>query len=87
MPNKIQKSTTGELWQNIADNLSKVLSPQSILIGRSSAVAGKCLKESGCKVFNLVGGVMLAITPQKPRKLEGKQIILVCCFQNLQEVH
>lgn len=79
MSDKIQKSTTGKLWQSIADDLSKVLSPQSILIGRTSAAAGRCLKESGCKIFNLVGGVMLAVTPQKSRKLEGKEIILVRC--------
>lgn len=66
--NVVQKATTNELWPKIADYLLKILSPQSIVIGRHSAVAAKCLKESGCKVFNLVGGVMLALTPQKPRR-------------------
>ena len=83
MSDKLQKSTTGEQWQTIADDVSKVLSPQSMLIGRTSPIAGKCLRESGCKVFNLVGGVMLAITPQKPRKLEGKEVILVRCCPGL----
>ena len=27
---------------------------------------------------------MLAVTPQKPRKLEGKEVILVRCFPDLQ---
>jgi len=75
--NFVQKATMSELWPKIADYLPKILSPQSIVIGRNSAIAAKCLKESGCKVFNLVGGVMLALTS---RKLEGKEIVLVCCL-------
>ena len=62
----------------MARNLAKVLGPQSIFIGKTSTGVGKCLKEFGFMVFNLVGGVMLAITPQKPRRLEGREISIVC---------
>ena len=73
----MQISITGEQWQTFSVNLAKVLGPQSILIGKTSTGAVKCLKESGFMVFSLVGGVMLAITPQKPRRLEGKEISIV----------
>ncbi len=83
--NFVQKATMSELWPKIADYLPKILSPQSIVIGRNSAIAAKCLKESGCKVFNLVGGVMLALTSQKPRKLEGKRLFSHVVFPELKQ--
>ena len=72
-----RKETTNVHWATIAPHLSKILSPQSIIIGRKSAEASTCLKEAGCKVFNLVGGIMLAIPAQTTTKLEGKDVVLV----------
>ena len=47
------------------------------MIGRTSAEAVRCLKAARFQVFDLVGGVMLAIAPQKPTLLQGKQIVVV----------
>lgn len=43
----------------------------------------KYLKESGFKVLNLVGGVMLAIAPQKLPNLVGREVVLVSAFLSL----
>ncbi|KAM0798177.1 hypothetical protein BDR22DRAFT_823530 [Usnea florida] len=43
----------------------------------SSTGRGQWLKVSGFMVFTLVGGVMLAITPRKPRRLEGREMYIV----------
>ena len=68
---------TTQHWSRIAADLGKVISPQGIVIGRSSVEATACLKAANFKVFNLVGGVMLAIAPQKPTLLQGKQVVFV----------
>ena len=47
------------------------------MIGRTSAEAVRCLKAANFKVFDLVGGVMLAIAPQKPTILQGRQVVFV----------
>ena len=73
----IQKRTTNQYWSKIAANLGKVISPQGMVIARTSAEAAGCLKEANFKVFNLVGGVMLAIAPRKPTLLQGKQVVFV----------
>ena len=68
---------TPQHWSRIAADLGKVISPEGIVIGRSSVEATACLKAANFKVFNLVGGVVLAIAPQKPTILQGKQVVLV----------
>ncbi|KAL8735750.1 MAG: hypothetical protein Q9166_000613 [cf. Caloplaca sp. 2 TL-2023] len=56
-------------------NLGKVIAPHGIIIGRRSSEAAACLKQAGFKVFDLVGGVMLALAPQKPMSFQGKQVV------------
>ena len=68
---------TTRYWSRIAAHLDKVISPQGIVIGRSSVEATACLKKANFKVFNLVGGVTLGIAPQKPTLLQGKQVVFV----------
>ncbi|KAF7504184.1 hypothetical protein GJ744_002603 [Endocarpon pusillum] len=72
-----RKETTNKHWSNIATDLEKIISPQGIVIGRSSSEAARHLKNSSFRVFNLVGGVMLALAPQKAIKFEGKHVVFV----------
>ena len=76
----MQKQMTNQHWSRIAADLGQVISPQGIVIGRCSAEAARCLKATNFKVFNLVGGVMLAIAPQKPTLLQAKQVVFVSGF-------
>ena len=76
-PYIVQKERTNGAWSKMLDYLPKLLSPQSIVIGRKSAEAANTLKKSGCKILNLVGGVMLAIAPRTLPKFEGRDIIFV----------
>ncbi|KAL8702745.1 MAG: hypothetical protein Q9201_004084 [Fulgogasparrea decipioides] len=72
-----KRETANERWADIAANLGKVITTQGIVIGRRSSEAARCLKEAGFRVFNLVGSVMLALTPQKPTVLERKHVVFV----------
>ena len=72
-----RKETTNEHWPYVATDIEKVISPQGIVIGRRSLEAARHLRNSGFRVFSLVGGVMLALAPQKPIKFEDKQVVFV----------
>ena len=82
----IQKQTTSERWSKIAENLSKIISPQGIVIGRSSTEVANSLKKAKFRVFNLVEGVTLAIAPQKSINLQDKQIVIVSSVPSLLRV-
>ncbi|KAL9595237.1 MAG: hypothetical protein Q9219_006571 [cf. Caloplaca sp. 3 TL-2023] len=72
-----KKQTTNAHWPNLAVDLGKCIAPRGIIIGRKSPEAAKCLREVGFRILDLVGGVMLALAPQEPAKLQGRSVILL----------
>ena len=75
--NLFQTSWTSQQWSKLGDDLKNILSPQGIIIGKTSAANGEFLKKSSFEVLNLIGGVMIAIAHQKVPALKEKEIVLV----------
>ena len=72
-----QNPWTSQQWSKLGDDLKRILSPQGIIIGKTSAANGEYLKSSGFKILNLIGDVMIAIAHQKVPILKDKEIVLV----------
>ena len=66
-----------EMWLDIAMHLPNILSPQGIVIGKKSTKVARSLRSSGFEVFDLVGGIMLAVPRQRRSEYEGKEILFV----------
>lgn len=69
-----------EMWLDIAMQLPNILGPQSIVIAKKSTKVARSLRTLGFEVFELVGGIMLAVSRRKRSEHEGKEILFVSSY-------
>ncbi|KAH0536611.1 Type I Iterative PKS [Glutinoglossum americanum] len=74
LPNKI---TSDEYWRTTPMLVVKLLGSHGVLIGRSTSIGERVLKENGYMVMQLPGNIMFARALQKPRSLKNREIILL----------
>ncbi|KAI9789487.1 MAG: Type I Iterative PKS [Peltula sp. TS41687] len=71
------KAAAEEYWGTAPKSLMKLLNTQGIVLGKSSSLGDKVLRENGFTIVHLPAGVFFARAPQKARSLKDREVIML----------
>ncbi|KAI1377698.1 polyketide synthase-like protein [Hypoxylon crocopeplum] len=70
-------STSSSVWSSAPEQLTSLVSDQSIIITRTTKAAISSLKSAGFELLELPSETLLAIHGKKATKLAGKQVLII----------